>query len=161
MFLFLRSVSSYLIKFWTDVFCITRTLNVLRNISRHVSLCWGHCPVFELIFVIFLNVLRNLKDFLDILHKWLDITVVITKFKNVLDFPLLWTFVVYFWSILYYLLHIVWNHLKFSFVWIFVYLSFSKCKAIAIVATEVKHTVMGQFTIYICLFVCKLIYNYL
>ena len=41
---------------------------------------------------ILLNVLRNLKHYIDIWHECLDITVVLTKLRNVLGFPLLWTF---------------------------------------------------------------------
>ena len=49
--------------------------------------------IFTYIFIfMFLNVLRNLKDSPDILHKCLDITVVVIKPKNVLGLPLLWAF---------------------------------------------------------------------
>lgn len=34
-------LSSYLIKFYPDAFCITLIVSVLRKISQHLSLCWG------------------------------------------------------------------------------------------------------------------------
>ena len=63
----------------------------------------------------FLNALRKLKHSLDILHECLDITMVVTKLRNVLGLPLLWAFFGCFLSIiLYYVPQIVRNQLTFS-----------------------------------------------
>ena len=72
--LFLRAVLPYLMKFCTYVICIT----------------------MGLILGIILSVLRNLRDFFDILHRCLDIIVLVTKLKNLLGFHLLWTFAGFF-----------------------------------------------------------------
>ena len=72
--LFLRAVLPYLMKFCTYVICIT----------------------MGLILGIVLSVLRNLRDFFDILHRCLDIIVLVTKLKNLLGFHLLWTFAGFF-----------------------------------------------------------------
>ena len=61
---FFRALS--LMKFYTNVFCITLTDNELREFSLHLTLCWGTRSVFGSNFDIFTNVLRNLKDSLDI-----------------------------------------------------------------------------------------------
>ena len=72
--LFLRAVLPYLMNFCTYVICIT----------------------MGLILGIVLSVLRNLRDFFDILHRCLDIIVLVTKLKNLLGFHLLWIFAGFF-----------------------------------------------------------------
>ena len=75
--------SSYLMKFNTDVFCITVIVSVLRKISQHLSLCWWTlCNILGPILGILLDVLRNVKYSLEILHECLDITVVVTRLRN-------------------------------------------------------------------------------
>ena len=84
---------SYLMKFYTDVFCITLTVNILRKDSQHLSLCWGAlCNIFGSLLGILLNVLKNVKNFLDVLHNCLHITAVVTKLINVLILALHWAF---------------------------------------------------------------------
>ena len=40
--LFLRAVPILSYENWTDNFCITLTVNVVKKFSRHASLCWEH-----------------------------------------------------------------------------------------------------------------------
>ena len=104
-------------------FCITLTVNVLRKISIHLSLCWGTlCNIFGPILGILLNVLRDLKRSLDILHECLDITVVVTKLSDVLAslcFEHFWVLLVYF-----VLFSSNSREQSQNFIWIFVNLSF-------------------------------------
>ena len=82
--LFLRTVPpSYLIKFCTDIFCDS---HCAKTVSELEFLHSTFGPILD----IFLNVLENLKYFLDILLECLDITVVVTKIKNMLGLFLLW-----------------------------------------------------------------------
>ena len=74
---------------------------------------------------IFRKVLRNLKHFFDVLHECLDIIVVVNKLKNILNLPLLWTFLdvcgpLCIICIMYYILQIVMNHLSFSYLFLFI-----------------------------------------
>ena len=82
--LFLSTVPpSYLIKFCTDIFCDS---HCAKTVSEHEFLYSTFGPILG----IFLNVLGNLIYFLDILLECLDITVVVTKLKNMFGLFLLW-----------------------------------------------------------------------
>ena len=61
---------------------------VKKNVTAHIPLMWAFCCIW----VIFLNVLRNLKHSLDILHGCLDITMVVSKLKNIFSLTQCWTF---------------------------------------------------------------------
>ena len=91
---------SYLNKSYTDVFCINHKVSVLRKIQQHLSLCWrALSDLSEPILSILHNVLRNVKICLGIFLECLDITLAVTKVKNILGLPLLWkffSFLVYF-----------------------------------------------------------------
>ena len=91
---------SYLNKSYTDVSCINHKVSVLRKIPQHLSLCWRALSnLSEPILSILHNVLRNVKICLGIFLECLDITLAVTKVKNILGLPLLWkffSFLVYF-----------------------------------------------------------------
>ena len=83
-------------------FCFTLTVTELRQISQRVSFSWGYYTIFRPNLGVLLNVLRNVEHFLDILHECPNITLVVTKLRNVLGSPLLLTFSGCIWSIRYY-----------------------------------------------------------
>ena len=84
---------SYPMSVYTGVFCITLTVNLLRKISQHLFLYWEPLGnIFGSILGVLPNILRNVKQSLDNLYEWLDITAVVTKLRNVLDLALLWIF---------------------------------------------------------------------
>ena len=58
----------------------------------HIPLQGTLFSIFGTILAIFLNVLRNVKNSFDILHKCFHITVMVTKLKNVLGISMLWIF---------------------------------------------------------------------
>ena len=70
---------------------------------------------------ILLNVLRNLKYFLDILHKYLYITGVVAKLRNVLVSSALDIFRC-FWSIFYCVPQIIGKHLTLSSEFFYLFL---------------------------------------
>ena len=85
-----------------------------QNVAALISVLRAWWSFLGPIFSIFFNVLRNEKHSLDTFHECLDITVVVTKLRNVLGFPQPWGFFWCFWPMLYYALQIVGNHLTFS-----------------------------------------------
>lgn len=82
----------HLMKSRTDVFCTNLRVNVLRKISQHAFVCLKHYAVFLAYFGYISQCLERLKTDIDILNKCLDISVVVTKLKNMLWLSLLWTF---------------------------------------------------------------------
>ena len=76
-------------------------------------------------FGILLNILRNVKHFLDILYECLDITVVVTKLRSglpLLGSPSALSIFGCFWSIFYYFSKIIGNHLTFLSEYLFIFL---------------------------------------
>ena len=141
-------------KLWTDAFCITVIFNVLRTLWQLVSICWGYYTDFSPVLGIFFHVLRNLKDYLDIFRKCLNITAVVTKLKirqASLCFKFFWMFLVHF------LVFSSKNRepsniflcMNFCFVFLFQIIEQQQL-------LQVEHTEMGHFPICICLFVCEL-----
>ena len=98
---------------------------------------------------IIVNALRNSKHSLNVLHQFLDITVVVTKLKNVLGSLCFAHFVVFL--VRFAICSSNSREPRNIFIWIFVYLSFSKYKVIAVVTTEVVHTRMSTlgYTLYV------------
>ena len=75
------SISWKLLRLILWYFVNTLTVNALRKILKHVSLCWREnggrerCAFYSIsrsILNIFFHVLRNVKQYLDILHESLD-----------------------------------------------------------------------------------------
>ena len=91
---------SYLMKFCADVFDIIFTIcqvsffiSFLQCAKKKIdSTCPSARGIMQTILGIFHNISRNLKYSLDILQECLEITAMVTKVKNVLGLPLLWTF---------------------------------------------------------------------
>ena len=98
---------------------------------------------------IIVNALRNSKHSLNVLHEFLDITVVVTKLKNVLGSLCFVHFVVFL--VRFVICSSNGREPLNIFIWIFVYLSFSKYKVIAVATTEVVHTRMSTlgYTLYV------------
>ena len=63
-----------------------------KKFTACIHLLGPLCSILGTVLSIFINALRNLKYYLDILNKCLDNTAVVTKLKNVLSVPLLRTF---------------------------------------------------------------------
>ena len=96
-----------------------------KNFTTLILLLGGLCNIFGPILGILLNILRNVKHFLDILHECLDITVVVTKLRNglpLLGSPSALSIFGYFWSIFYYFSKIVGNHLTFLSEYLFIFI---------------------------------------
>ena len=88
---FLRPVPSYFIKVWCFLY-YPASQGAKKNYTEYIPLLRALCSSFELTLCILLNVLRNLKKNLDIPHKCLVITLIVTRLTNGLIFPLPWMF---------------------------------------------------------------------
>ena len=78
-FIFESCSPSYFMEFCTDVFlCYYDNQCAEKNFNTYPSL-WG---IMQPMLGIFLNVLRNLKHSLDLLHECHDITVMVTKLRT-------------------------------------------------------------------------------
>ena len=110
-------------------FCYSDSQCAKINLRASFPLLGALSSIFGPVSGTLLNVLRNLKHSLDILHELFDIVVVVTKLKNILYFVILSSS----------------NSSGPSniFVWVSVYLSFPKYKEIPVVATEVENTNMS------------------
>ena len=131
-----------------------------ENFHSFYSFAWGNIQTFRLFRGIFLLVLRNSKDYLDIFHKCLDNTVVVTKLKICqvsLCFEHFWAFLVHF---------VVFspNTTEQSNIFLCMNfcsnLAFPKYKPIAVMKSWTRCDGC-TFTLCICVFVCKLIQTYL
>ena len=86
-----HEIISYEILYWCLLYYF-HSHSTKKKFTARIPLLGALCNIFGSILGILFNVLRNLKHSLDNLHECLDITVVVTKPRNVLVFPLLWTF---------------------------------------------------------------------
>ena len=127
---FLRSFIS-----WEPFNCFTHYFDILyryflyysdiqctkKNFTARILLLGELCSIFGPVFGIFLNLLRNLKHSLDILHECFGVTLMVSKQENVLCLLLLLTYWC-FWSMFYYFPQIVRNYEAFSSEFLFNFL---------------------------------------
>ena len=89
--MFLVLPTFYLIKFCTNVFCITLTVNEPRKFSLHIALCLGGYMQYFWDYFGYISwellSLEKLKRFPWFFHECLDIIVVVTKLNVISTFP--------------------------------------------------------------------------